>query len=130
AKVGLALTFAPFPLAVLWPPNAMVFGALLIAPTRWWWVLLAAVLPAHLLAETQEGVPISMVLCWYVSNMSEALIGAGLVRYLAGQPTRLDTLHGVTVVCCSAVVAAALSSLLDATFVSVIGWGKAEFWAL
>jgi signal transduction histidine kinase len=130
AKVGLALTFSPFPLAVLWPPNAIVFGALLIAPTRWWWVLLLAVLPAHLLAETQESVPLSMVLCWYVSNMSEALIGAGLVRYLAGRPTRLDTVHGATVVCCAAAVAAVLSSVLDATFVTVIGWGKAEFWSL
>ena len=25
AQVGLALTFAPFPLAVLWPPNALLF---------------------------------------------------------------------------------------------------------
>jgi len=130
AKLGLALTFAPFPLAVLWPPNSIVFGALLITPTRLWWVLLLAVLPAHLLAETQESVPVSMVLCWYVSNMSEALIGAGLVRYLAGQPTRLDTVHGATVVCCSAAVAAVFSSVLDATFVTAIGWGKAEFWAL
>jgi len=130
AKVGLALTFPPFPLAVLWPPNAILFGALLIAPTRWWWVLLLAVLPAHLLVETQESVPVSMVLCWYVSNMSEALIGAGLVRYLAGQPTRLDTVRGATVVCCAAAVAAVFSSFLDATFVTVIGWGKAEFWAL
>ena len=129
-KIGLALTFPPFPLAVLWPPNAILFGALLIAPTRWWWVLLLAVLPAHLLAETQGSVPLSMVLCWYVSNMSEALIGAGLVRYLAGQPTRLDTVRGATVVCCAAVVAAVFSSFLDATFVTVIGWGKAEFWAL
>ena len=130
AKVGLALTFAPFPLAVMWPPNAIVFGALLIAPTRSWWMLLLAVLPAHLLAETQESVPVSMVLCWYVSNMSEALIGAGLVRYLAGQPTRLETVNGATVVCCAAAVAAVLSSFLDATFVTVIGWGKAEFWSL
>lgn len=130
AKVGLALTFPPFPLAVLWPPNAILFGALLIAPTRWWWVLLLAVLPAHLLVETQEGVPVSMVLCWYVSNMSEALIGAGFVRHLAGQPASIDTVKGATVVCCAAVVAAVISSFLDASFVTVIGWGKAEFWAL
>ena len=68
AKIGLALTFSPFPLAVLWPPNAIVFGALLLAPTRWWWVLLLAVLPAHLFAEVQESVPVSMVLCWYVAD--------------------------------------------------------------
>ena len=107
-----------------------MFGALLIAPTRWWWVLLLAVLPAHLLAETQESVPVSMVLCWYVSNMSEALIGAGLVRYLAGQPMRLETVHGVTIVCCAAATAAVLFLLLGCNVRHSHRLGKAEFWAL
>src|SRR5437773_1371995 len=32
--------------AVLWPPNAVLLTALLLAPTRVWWVYLLAVLPA------------------------------------------------------------------------------------
>ena len=34
AKIGLALTFEPFPLSILWPPNALLLAALLLAPTR------------------------------------------------------------------------------------------------
>jgi integral membrane sensor domain MASE1 len=30
AKIGLALTFDPFPLSVLWPPNALLLGCLLL----------------------------------------------------------------------------------------------------
>src|SRR4029079_11863687 len=60
AKLGLALTFEPNPISVLWPPNAILLAALLLAPVRWWWVLLGAALPAHLLAELQDGVPVTM----------------------------------------------------------------------
>ena len=76
AKIGLALTFEPFPLSILWPPNALLFGCLLLAPTRLWWLLILAAFPAHLLAEWQGGVPTAMVLCWFVSNVTEAMMGA------------------------------------------------------
>src|SRR5687768_15158608 len=70
AKLGLALTFQPHPVSVLWPPNAILFAALLLVhPSRWVPVLLAA-LPAHLLAELQGGIPLLMVLSWYVSNVA------------------------------------------------------------
>jgi len=62
AKIGLALTFEPFPLSVLWPPNALLLAGLLLTPTRWWWLLILAAFPAHLLAELQGGVPVAMVL--------------------------------------------------------------------
>ena len=64
----------------LWPPNALLLAVLLLAPAHaWWWLLLAA-LPGHLAAELQAGVPTTMVLGWYASNCSEALIGASLLR--------------------------------------------------
>src|SRR5215208_1116300 len=82
ARVGFSFTLQPHPISTLWPPNALLMAALVLAPTRWWWVLLAAALPAHLLAELQSGVPLAMVLGWYASNCSEAFIGAALVRTL------------------------------------------------
>ena len=63
AKLGLALTFLPNPISVLWPPNSILFAALLVVPVSRWWVVLAAALPAHLLSELQGRVPIPMVLC-------------------------------------------------------------------
>src|SRR3954469_18718944 len=80
ARLGFALTLQPHPISTLWPPNALLLGALLLVRTRDWWWLIAATLPAHLLAELQSGVPTTMVLGWYVSNVSEALFGAGIVR--------------------------------------------------
>ncbi len=130
AKIGMALTFAPSPLSVLWPPNALLFGALLLAPTRWWWCLLLAALPAHLLAELQAGVPLAMVLGWFASNVTEALIGASIVRrFNAGQPG-LGTTRAVTVFLCAAVCAPVLSSFLDAGLVRLNGWGNADYWSL
>jgi integral membrane sensor domain MASE1 len=85
ARVGLALTFEPYPISPLWPPVAILLAALLLTPTRSWiWLLLAA-FPAHLAAEMQSGVPMAMVLAWFVSNCSEALIGAIGVRWLIGR---------------------------------------------
>jgi len=131
AKLGLALTFQPNPISVLWPPNAILLAALLLAPARWWWALLAAALPAHLLAELQDGVPVAMVLCWFVSNASEALIGAFCLRRLAPAPRTFDSLTGVAgFVACGALLGPFLSSFLDAAFVTLVGWGQSGYWDL
>src|SRR5262249_16374730 len=81
-KIGFALTFKPHPVSVLWPPNSVLVAALLLTPPRRWWVVLLAALPAHLAAQLQSHVPPLMILCWFISNSGEALIGAGLMRYL------------------------------------------------
>ncbi len=80
ARIGFALTLHPQPVSTLWPPNAILLAALLLTPARTWWIVLLAALPAHLIVELQSGVPMPMVLCWFVSNCSEALIGAAGVR--------------------------------------------------
>src|SRR5687767_9177691 len=72
AKLGLALTFHPHPVSTLWPPNSILFAALLLSPVRWWWFLLAAAFPAHILSELNADIPLTMILCWFVSNCSEA----------------------------------------------------------
>ncbi|HEX2831328.1 MAG TPA: PAS domain S-box protein [Burkholderiales bacterium] len=132
AKVGLMLTFSPNPISVLWPPNAVLLAALLLTGERAWPVLLLAALPAHLLAEIEGGVPAPMVLCWYVSNVSEALIGAASVRYLLGR--RVLVFGGVREVGCfmagAVVLAPFLSSFLDSAFVMLNAWGDKGYWQL
>src|SRR5687767_6635079 len=56
AKVGFTLTFQPHPISSLWPPNSLLLAGLLLTPTRAWWMLILAALPAHLAAELQSGV--------------------------------------------------------------------------
>jgi PAS domain S-box-containing protein len=130
ARVGMALTAAPFPLAVLWPPNALLFAALVLAPRRWWGPFIAAAFPAHLAAELQDSVPVVMVLCWFVSNVAEALIGASFVRWFGRGSRGLNTVRAVIVFCGAAAVAPFLSSFLDAAFVRAVGFGSADFWSL
>ena len=132
AKLGLALTFSPLPISVLWPPNSILLAALLIAPLRLWWLILAAAFPAHLLAELGGEVPAAMVLCWYASNVAEALIGACGVRLLLRKPAlTFDSVHdvGIFVLCC-AFAGPFLSSFLDAAFVTLVGWGDSGYWDL
>ena len=49
AELGMTLTMRPQPISTLWPPNAILFGLLLLTPRRRWWVVLLGAFPAHLL---------------------------------------------------------------------------------
>lgn len=128
AKVGLALTFLPNPISVLWPPNAILLAALLLIPPRQWWVALAAALPAHLLAELQDGIPATMVLCWFVSNVTEALIGAACIRLASAASSTFTTPRNVIVFVVAAFLGALLSSFLDSAFVTLNRWGQRDYW--
>ena len=130
AHVGLALTFKPLPISVLWPPNAILFAALLLVPMRMWPMVAAAALPAHLISELQGGIPIPMVLCWYVSNVTEAVIGAGALRLLVGGSHPFDTIRGVMLFLLCAIFSAVTSSFLDAAFVQMNDWGTSSYWEM
>src|SRR5689334_21293779 len=131
ARLGMALTLNPHPISTLWPPNALLLAALLLAPAHAWWWLLAAALPGHLAAELQAGVPTTMVLGWYASNCSEALIGACLLRAFVRGTPRLDSLREAGLLLVTAVAAAPLlSSFVDAALVRLIGWGTSGYWEL
>ena len=130
-KIGFALTFQPHPVSVLWPPNSILVAALLLTPPRSWWLVLLAALPAHLAAQLQSHVPPLMILCWFVSNSCEAVIGAGLMRYLVGGPIRFTTLRNVGLFClCVVFIGPFLSSFLDAAFVVWNHWGQDGYWEL
>jgi len=128
AKVGFALTFQPHPISVFWPPNSILLATLLLTPPRIWWFLLLAVFPAHLITELQSQVPPTMVVCWFISNCSEAVIGAGLTRYLLRGPMRFDNLRSVAAFClCVGFLGPFLSSFIDAGFVEMNDWGQASY---
>lgn len=131
AKIGFALTFDPHPTSVLWPPNALLLSALLLLPMRQWWLPFLAALPAHLLAELQSGIPIAMVLGWFVSNCTEALLGATGIRALTRGPLRFDGYRQTCVfLLIGAILAPLLSSFVDSGLVKLIGWSDSAFWEL
>ena len=129
-QVGLALTFRPNPIAVLWPPNAILFAALLLTRRSNWWIVVAAALPAHLLAELQGGVPLAMVLCWFVSNVCEAVIGAVCAQWLAGGSPTFDKRRDVFAFLAGGAFATLLSSFLDSAFVVLNAFGGRGYWQL
>lgn len=129
AKVGLALTPQLQPVSTLWPPNAILLGALLLAPTKRWPILLAAAFVAHLGVELQGGVPLALVLCWFISNGAEAVFGAWVVRRYIERPVLFDSVRRVAVfVGGAALLAPFLASFLDVAFVKLIGYGAGGYW--
>ena len=131
AKIGFALTFHPYPVSVLWPPNSILVAALLLTPPRIWWFVLLAAFPAHCATQLQSHVPPLMILCWFVSNSSEALIGASLTRYLVRGPIQFTSLRNAGIFCLCVVFAGPfLSSFLDAAFVRWNAWGHGSYWEL
>lgn len=132
ANVGFALTFDPHPVSVLWPPNALLLAALILTPARSWWVPILSAFPVHLLIELQSGIPLAMVLGWFVSNCTEALIGAALLRHvLRGERLQFDSFRHACIFLLGAVlIAPLLSGFVDIGLVTAIGWGKAAFWEM
>jgi PAS domain S-box-containing protein len=128
AELGMALTMRPQPISTLWPPNAILFGLLLLTPRRLWWVILLGAFPAHLLVEVWSGIPLPMILCWFLSNASEALIGASVVLVLGREPARFDTFRGVGIFLLAALTSVFISCFLDAGFVELNGWGSSGYW--
>lgn len=74
--------FAPF-----WPPNVVLFCALLVTERQRWWLCIAAALPAHVLAELQVGMEAPQMIVAFVTNCVVAIANAALVlRYLREPP--------------------------------------------
>jgi PAS domain S-box-containing protein len=126
-KVGFTLTFQSHPVSVLWPPNSILLAALILSPVRLWWVILLAAFPAHLAAQWQSDVPPLMMLCWFISNSFEALIGAAFVRRFITPPVRFDRLRNVTIFCLGALLSVFLSSFLDAGLVVLNHFGQGSY---
>jgi len=128
AKLGFALTFQPHPVSTLWPPNSILLAILLLSPRRLWWFYLLAAFPAHLLVQINADIPASMILCWFISNCTEALIGASILRYLTRSEVRFDSTYHVWVFILASLLGPFLSSFLDAAFVMLNQFGESSYW--
>jgi signal transduction histidine kinase len=73
--------FAPF-----WPPNAVLFCALVLTPRSRWWALIAAVFPVHVVAELQVGMPAGQMAVAFVTNCAVALGNAAALLWLSDPP--------------------------------------------
>jgi signal transduction histidine kinase len=129
-RIGFAWTPAGRPNSTFWPPNAILLAALLVVQRKQWWTLLMGVLAAHMVAQLQTGVPLWTAVGWFITNSSEALIGAYCITQFTGSARRLDGVRGVLIFVVFGVLFAPLAtSFLDAFAVVITGWGT-HYWPL
>ncbi|MCM3870394.1 MAG: PAS domain S-box protein [Pyrinomonadaceae bacterium] len=131
AKLGFAFALHPGSVSTLWMPNSILLAALLLTPTRFWWIIIAAAFPAHLASELHNSVPVSMVLSWFLSNSVQGLLGAICIRKVIKSPLQLESFrHFTALVLFGVFLAPFLSSFLDIGLVKLNGWSPAPFWEL
>src|SRR5262245_5769529 len=72
--------------ALFWPPNVVLFCALMIVPQRDWWLYIVAAFLAHVVAELGVGMPALQLLVAFATNCMVALLNAYAVRRFVGDP--------------------------------------------
>jgi signal transduction histidine kinase len=115
--------------ALFWPPNVVLFCALLIVPQRRWWLYIAAAFPAHVIAELGVGMPAPQLLVAFATNCMVALLNAYGVRRFVGDPPWFGTFQKASFyIVIAAGVSPALSALGGA-FVPILGGGAlSNYW--
>jgi PAS domain S-box-containing protein len=72
-----------------------------------------------------------MMLCWFVSNATEALIGAGLIRWIVDGPFQLTGRANIAAfLLCGAFTGPFLSSFMDAAFVRLNSFGEGTYFEI
>jgi len=129
-RIGFAWTPGGQPNSTFWPPNAILLAALLLTRRKEWWTLLLAVFAAHMAAQLQTGVPVWTAGGWFITNSSEALIGAYCITRFTDSASRLEGVRGVLIFVTFGVLFAPLAtSFIDAFAVVITGWGRG-YWPL
>jgi signal transduction histidine kinase len=115
--------------ALFWPPNVILFCALMIVPQREWWLYIAAAFLAHVVAELGVGMPAPQLLVAFATNCMVALLNAYAVRRFVGDPPWLGTFRKASIyIVITAGIGPAVSALGGA-FVPILGGGAfADYW--
>jgi len=107
--------FAPF-----WPPNIVLFCALLLVPVRLWWIYILATLPAHVVAELGVGMTTPAIAVAFASNCAVAVFNAVAVRRYLRDPPWFGTLRKVLLYILITVVASPAIVALGGAFVPIL----------
>jgi PAS domain S-box-containing protein len=120
--------FAPF-----WPPNVILFCALLLAPRRHWWAYIAAAFPAHVVAEVQVGMQAAQYLVAFAANCLVAVLSALLLQAGLSEAPWLGSLKKALLYILVAAVMSPAVSALGGAFGPILGGAAADrylgYWA-
>jgi len=120
--------FAPF-----WPPNVILFCTLLLVPQRMWWRYIAAVFPAHVIAELTVGMPPVQNLVAFATNCMVAILSAWAIKRFLRESPWFGTLRNTAIYIAFAAGLSPAISALGGAFVQILGGGPIEnywtYWA-
>jgi len=116
--------FAPF-----WPPNIVLFCALMLVPPKRWWLFILAVFPAHVLAEMRVGMPMPQLLVAFATNMLVAWISAFALRRIVTGPPWFDSLRKAWLYVSITAIVSPMVVALGGAFVPILGGGAIENYA-
>jgi two-component system, LuxR family, sensor kinase FixL len=109
--------------AVLWPPNVLLFVAFLLAPVRLWPLVICFALPTQLAVAATMDIPLGRSLGMFTGNLSQPIIAAAILRRLGQGERMLETLRGATAfILVAALGAPAIASAISAATLSATGW--------
>jgi signal transduction histidine kinase len=115
--------------ALFWPPNVILFCALLIVPQRHWWLYIATAFPAHVVAELGVGMPFPALLLAFVTNCMVALLNAYAVRRFVGDPPWFGDFRKASLYIVIAAGVSPAVSALGGAFVPILAGGSlSQYW--
>ena len=115
-------------MAVLWPPNVLLFVAFLLTPARLWPVVILFAFLTQLAVAATMSIPLGRSLGMFTGNVSQPIIAATILCRLGRPELLLSTLKGVTAFVLVAVIGApAIASVISTATLIASGWA-ADFW--
>lgn len=113
----------------IWPPIAILLAALLLTPTRHWWIWLLAAVPAHLAVYVPLGTPPLRQAIQLIHNFLIVMLPALVLRRFAPQAVQLTTFRSVLIFLATVVMAAAIIPAVSATLYLATGFAD-SFWLI
>src|SRR5215470_16923567 len=117
--------FAPF-----WPPNIVLFCALVLVPWKRWWLYILAAFPAHIAAELGVGMDAPQLFVAFLTNVLVAVLNAAAMQRLVGPPPWFCEVRKTWLYVSIAALATPAIVGLGGAFVPVLGGGSLEDFGL
>ena len=125
ARIGFAFQSPSSPQSVLWLPNSILLAALLVVRPGYWWMCIAASFPAQLISGWQSGAPLHAISLLFITNCTDAMLGAVLLRYRTWEPWRFQGLSDMLwFLALAATLSPILVSFADAGITVWTGWAQ------
>ena len=128
AWIAKTLRFPDSNLSLIWPPTAILLGALLLAPPRKWWIYLLAVAPVHVLVQLQDGVSAGGIISQLIGNFSQALLAAFSVYYFNKGVVHLNSFRAIVVFTLGAIIFAPVVVSTVAAYLYVLSGWEQNYW--